>query len=388
MTAPADDPSPVALSDRPGRRRAPASPIDPGSVLAAIPHPVVVVDPSLVIWYVNLAAQQFFDAGEGGLIGQPLAQIIPSDSPLTAMVTQCLSGNRSLSDYSVALETPKIAGRVVTATVAPMGDPPTHGAMTLQPISIARRIDNQLSHRNAARSVTAMAAVMAHEVKNPLSGIRGAAQLLEQSVGQPDRELTRLICDEADRIVALVDRMDAFSTDRSPRREGVNIHAVLEHVRRLAQSGFASGIRFTERYDPSLPPAHAHRDQLIQVFLNLVKNAAEAVPPSGGDIVLSTAYQRGVSIAVSGTNRRLQLPLLVSIQDNGPGIPDDLHDHLFDPFVGTKPSGSGLGLALVAKIIGDHGGIIGFETRPGRTVMKVSLPIHHAAPTADEEVPA
>ena len=372
----------MTTSEKSRRRTVPASPIDPGGVLAAIPHPVLVVDPALVIWYVNLAAQQFFDAGEGGLIGQPLGHIIPSDSPLTALVVQCLAGNRSLSDYGVALETPKIGGRVVTATVAPMGDPPAHAAMTLQPISIARRIDNQLSHRNAARSLTGMAAVMAHEVKNPLSGIRGAAQLLEQSVGEADRLLTRLICDEADRIVALVDRMDAFSTDRAPRREAVNIHAVLEHVRRLAQSGFASDIRFTERYDPSLPPARANRDQLIQVFLNLVKNAAEAAPDSGGDIVLTTAYQRGVSIAVAGTQHRLQLPLLVSVQDNGHGIPDDLHDHLFDPFVGTKQTGSGLGLALVAKIIGDHGGIIGFETRPGRTVMKVSLPIDHGADAA------
>ena len=161
----------------------------------------------------------------------------------------------------------------------------------LQERTIADKMDQQLTHRSAARSVIALAAMLAHEIKNPLSGIRGAAQLLEQAASSEDRMLTRLICDEADRIVTLVDRMEVFGDDRPVARGPVNIHSVLDHVKRLAQSGFARNVRFVEEYDPSLPPVLANQDQLIQVFLNLVKNAAEAVSDLGSDaeIQLTTA---------------------------------------------------------------------------------------------------
>jgi len=240
---------------------------------------------------------------------------------------------------------------------------------------MAEKIDRQLTHRNAARSVTAMAAMLAHEVKNPLSGIRGAAQLLEPGVAPADRELTKLICDEADRIVALVDRMEMFADGRPLQRQPVNIHEVLEHVRRLALAGFAKKIRIVERYDPSLPPVLGNRNLLVQALLNLLKNAAEAVPSVGGEIVLTTRYQQGVRLAVKGSGARVDLPLMIVIQDNGPGIPEDLRSHLFDPFVTTKPNGKGLGLALVAKTIGDHGGVIEFDSEPGRTLFRLLLPM-------------
>jgi two-component system nitrogen regulation sensor histidine kinase GlnL len=221
-----------------------------------------------------------------------------------------------------------------------------------------------------------MAALLAHEVKNPLSGIRGAAQLLEHNADPRDRKLTGLICDETDRICALVDRMEAFSDTRPIEREAVNIHRVLEHVRGVAENGFARGVRFAETYDPSLPPVFGDRDQLTQVFLNLVKNAAEAAPRSGGEITLSTAYQHSVRLAVPGSASRMDLPLVVSVQDNGEGISEDLRPCLFDPFVTTKAGGTGLGLALVAKIINDHGGTIEFDSQPRRTVFRVRLPLY------------
>lgn len=356
--------------------------IDPRQVLNALPEAVLVLDSDCVIRFVNPDAQRFLAAGESMLLGHPLTDWLPSDSPIFSLIRQALAEGSSMSEYGLTLETPRIGAHLVMASVAPMGDPPHQLALSIREISIARRFDTQFSRRNAARSVTAMSAMLAHEVKNPLSGIRGAAQLLEQAAGERDRELTRLICDEADRIVALVNRMEAFADSGPIDREAINIHQVLERVRRLAENGFAGHVRFIERYDPSLPPVFGNRDQLVQVYLNLVKNAAEAVPATGGEIIIETGYQRGVSIAVPGTNRRTNLPLAITIRDNGPGIPEDIQEHLFDPFVTTKKNGTGLGLALVAKVIGDHGGVIECQSRPRRTIFKTWLPMHPDLRTA------
>ncbi|MCA8908033.1 MAG: PAS domain-containing protein [Rhodospirillaceae bacterium] len=363
------------------------TPIAAAEVLNALPEPVLAVDAVGTIIYVNFEAQQFFEASESLLIGRRLDEFLPADSPIHALATGAVADNSSRSEYGVLLETPRIGRHTVTITAAPLTGADGCAVLTLWTASLARKIDNQLTHRGAARSMTAMAAMLAHEVKNPLSGIRGAAQLLEETAQDDDKQLTQLIRDETDRIVALVDRMGSFT--ETPAEHGpVNIHSVLERVRRLMETGYGKYLKIRESYDPSLPPTHGNYDQLVQVFLNLVKNAAEACVPPTGDILITTRYQRGVSVAVPFSNRRINLPLSVTIQDNGAGIPDDIREHLFDPFVTTKTNGSGLGLALVAKIVDDHGGIIGFESQPRRTVFTVSLPIHVDGPAvghADHE---
>ena len=357
-------------------------PIPSGSadaVLDALPHPVIMVAADGRIANANAAAESFFEASLPLLRRHRLRDLVPFGSPLLALIEQVRTRGAAVNEYKVDLGTPRNPGeRLVDLHVAPLPERADHVVVMLQERTIADKMDRQLTHRGAARSVIALAAMLAHEIKNPLSGIRGAAQLLEQSVGDDDRSLTRLICEEADRIVKLVDRMEVFTDERPVEREPVNIHVVLEHVKRLTHSGFARHIKFVEDYDPSLPPVLGNRDQLIQVFLNLIKNAAEAIGEnaSDGEIQLSTAFRPGVRLSLAGSKTRVSLPLEFCVRDNGPGVPEDLLPHLFDPFVTTKPSGSGLGLALAAKIIGDHGGIIECESQSRRTVFRVLMPMY------------
>ena len=347
-------------------------------LLNALSQPILELDASGCIRDVNNAAEHFFDMGRAMLQRSRLADIMPFGSPVLDLVEEAIASQAPISGYKLDVSTPRTGlGRLVDAFVSPLPESAGGVVVMLQERSIAEKMDRQLTHRSAARSVTALGSMLAHEIKNPLSGIRGAAQLLESSVGDEDRALTRLICEETDRIVKLVDRMESFSDPQPIARESLNIHAVLDHVKRLAQAGFARHIRISETYDPSLPHVIGNRDQLIQVFLNLMKNAAEAVGTDSidGEIALSTAYRPGMRLKSRASAEPVSLPLEICVRDNGGGIAPEIAANLFDPFVTTKAQGTGLGLALVAKVIGDLGGIVECESLPRKTTFRVLMPV-------------
>lgn len=348
------------------------------SIMDSLPEPVIVVDATGNVSYLNAAGQSFLQGSEAVLSGVNLQDLIPHDSPILAAVDRARRVGSSMTVHGVRLSTPRIGNHTVTVDAAPLTDRQDSVVITIKEHSIAGKIDHALTQRGAVRSVTALAAMLAHEVKNPLSGIRGAAQLLETMVPAEDRQLTKLITEETDRIVKLLDRMEIFSDRPNLERAPVNIHEVLDRVLDIARNGFARGMRLVASYDPSLPPVLGDRDQLVQIFLNLVKNAAEAASEGEGlegEITVTTAYRHGIRLAVPGIEARMHLPLVISIRDNGPGIPDDLRPHLFEPFITTKSGGSGLGLALVAKLVSEHGGVIDFESRPRRTQFNVMMPV-------------
>ncbi|HTJ59262.1 MAG TPA: ATP-binding protein [Devosiaceae bacterium] len=346
-------------------------------VLQALPQPVIVCDPENKIVFVNYAAEAFFGASLSVLSRQKLDDLIAFGSPIVTLAQQVSARRAPMTEYRLHAGSSRFGDdRVVDVFATPLSDTDGRVALLFQERTMADKIDRQLVSRGAARSVTGLASMLAHEIKNPLSGIRGAAQLLEQTVTADEAPLARLIREETDRIVTLIDRVEVFGDDRPMEREPINIHVVLDRVKLLVKSGIARNIAFAEEYDPSLPPVWGNRDQLVQVFLNLVKNAAEALERTQSpEIRLSTAFRPGIKIAVPGILDRISLPLEITIEDNGPGVPPELIPILFDPFVTTKPNGSGLGLALVAKIIGDHGGVIDCESRPGRTRFRILLPV-------------
>jgi two-component system, NtrC family, nitrogen regulation sensor histidine kinase GlnL len=356
-------------------------------VSQALPQPILLIANDLSIADANPAAEEFFAMGLSLLRRSNLERLCGPNSALVSMLLTAQNDGTSFMMYRVDLGSPRNASerrsgeRFVDIHATAL--PESSGMMILmiQERSIADKFNRQLDQRGAVRTVSGLSAMLAHEIKNPLSGIRGAAQLLDSSASDEDRILTQLIRDETDRIVKLVDRFEMFTDGHTPQMEEVNIHSVLDHVRNLALSGFARHIRMPVEYDPSLPAFLCNRDQMIQVLLNLVKNAAESIGVNArdGEIALTTAYRPGMRIAVQGSSDRIRLPLEVCVRDNGPGVSDDIRPHLFDPFISTKSSGNGLGLALVAKVVGDHGGIIECESVPQRTVFRLLLPLQTTA---------
>jgi two-component system nitrogen regulation sensor histidine kinase GlnL len=346
----------------------------PGVIWASLPLPTLLIDLQGLIREVNPAAETFFNASTKALTGQPAFDRLSIDAPMDEALARARANQSPLNINDVDVTTGDRPPVQCNIHVAPMHDNPDMVLLILSPREIADRLGRSLGVKSAARSAIGMAEMLAHEIKNPLAGISGAAQLLSMSLTPEDQELTDLIVEETRRIVKLLEQVEQFGNLRPPDRRAVNIHDALDRARKSAMVGFAAHMVILEDYDPSLPPTWADPDQLMQVFLNLIKNAAEAAGARRGTIRLRTFYDLSLRVRRKD-GPPAALPLNVEIIDDGPGLPPDIAAEIFEPFVSGRENGTGLGLALVSKIISDHDGWISVESVPGRTVFRLSLPM-------------
>jgi two-component system, NtrC family, nitrogen regulation sensor histidine kinase GlnL len=346
----------------------------PGVIWASLPLPSLLVDEAGLIREANPAAETFLNASSRTLAGQPVFDRLSIDAPMENALARARANQSPMNINDVDVTTGDRPPIQCTIHVAPMHDNPGVILLILSPREIADRLGRSMGAKSAAKSAIGMAEMLAHEIKNPLAGISGAAQLLSMSLSPEDQEMTDLIVEETRRIVKLLEQVEQFGNIRPPDRRAVNIHDALDRARKSALVGFAAHMTVVEDYDPSLPPTWADSDQLMQVFLNLIKNAAEAAGRNSGTIRLRTFYDLSLRLRRKDGGAGA-LPLNVEIIDNGPGIPPDIAAEIFEPFVSGRENGTGLGLALVSKIISDHDGWISVDSVPGRTTFRISLPM-------------
>jgi two-component system nitrogen regulation sensor histidine kinase GlnL len=346
----------------------------PGVIWASLPIPALLIGPDLRITEVNPAAEQFLNFSSRSLMGQPVLDRLAIDAPMEEAIARGRANQSPIFINDVDVTTGERAPVQCNLQIAPMHDNPDYIMLLISPRDIADRLGRSMHVKSAAKSAIGMAEMLAHEIKNPLAGISGAAQLLSMNLSAEDRELTDLIVEETRRVVKLLEQVEQFGNLRPPERRAVNIHDALDRARKSALVGFAAHVQIVEEYDPSLPATYADPDQLMQVFLNLIKNAAEACKGEGHVIRLRSFYDLSLRLRRK-TGGPAVLPLTVEIVDDGPGISPDIAADIFEPFVSGRENGTGLGLALVSKIISDHEGWISVDSVPGRTVFRVSLPV-------------
>ena len=342
------------------------------TIWASLPVPAILIGEDDRILDVNAAAEGFFNASSKSVVGTPVWDQVAIDAPIEDAFARARDKGTPLFVNDIDVGTGSRAPLQCGIQIAPLSGHPGQMIMMISPRELAARMTRNHSVHSAAQSAIGMAEMLAHEIKNPLAGITGAAQLLSMNLRQEDLELTDLIVEESRRIVKLLEQVEQFGNLSPPDMKPVNIHDVLDRARRSALLGFGAHMKIIEDYDPSLPLAWGDPDQLLQVVLNLVKNASEAAGTRGGTIRLHTYFEHSFRLRRADGSGR-SLPLQVEIIDDGPGLPEDIRGDIFDPFVSGRENGTGLGLALVSKIVSDHGGWISVTSVPGRTVFRLSL---------------
>lgn len=344
----------------------------PFSGLELLPTAVVVLDSDLVVHYANPAAEILFDTGVKSLLGQPFIPLFGEQAELSKTLSDALANHWDYSARNLSYLRPGHEPVALVAMVAHIVLPDTPLLVELRPIEQQLRIareermfDQQAANRELIRN-------LAHEIKNPLGGLRGSAQLLERELDKAElKEYTQVIIKEADRLQALMDRL--LTPHRTPRLAPLNVHEILERVRSLVLAEFSAGVTIRRNYDVSVPDFIGDKEQLIQATLNIARNAAQALSavPGGGTIEFRTRIARQVTIV----RQRHKLALELQVIDDGPGVAEDIRDRIFNPLVSGREGGSGLGLSLAQTFIQYHHGMIECESRPGRTVFTILLPL-------------
>ena len=344
-------------------------------IWASLPVPAILLDAQDRIADITPAGEVFLNLSAKALRGAPVWDKLMVDAPLEDSFARVRSARAGLFINDVDVGSGNRPPVQCNIQIGPVAGDEGMVLLLLEPRQIADRMDRANAVKSAAKSAIGMAEMLAHEIKNPLAGITGAAQLLAMNLSVEDRELTDLIVSETRRVSKLLEQVEQFGNLRPPDRRAVNVHDLLDRARKSASLGFAANMRIVEDYDPSLPATFVDGDQMLQVFQNLMKNASEAADPAtGGTIRLRTFYDMALRLRrKDGSAARL--PLQVEIIDDGPGLPPEIAEDVFDPFVSGRENGTGLGLALVSKIISEHDGWVGVESVPGRTVFRISLPV-------------
>ncbi|SHG24771.1 two-component system sensor histidine kinase NtrB [Cognatishimia maritima] len=346
--------------------------IENAALWSSLPVPAIQVDANDAIVDINGVAEVFLNASAKSLRGVPVWDKIAVDAPLEEAFDRARRTGTPLFVNDVDVGTGNAPPMQCNVQIAEIVDSEGEMIILISPRELASRVSNSVTVKSAAKSAIGMAEMLAHEIKNPLAGITGAAQLLSMNLPTEELELTDLIVEESRRIVKLLEQVEQFGNLQPPAKQAVNIHDILDRARRSALLGFGAHMEIIENYDPSLPYACGDSDQLLQVILNLLKNASEAAGKTG-TIRIRSYFEHSFKLRRSdGTGH--SLPLQIEITDDGPGLPQDIKGDIFDPFVSGKENGTGLGLALVSKIISDHGGWISVDSVPGRTVFRISLP--------------
>jgi len=341
---------------------------------------VVLVDAELNVRYMNPAAENLFETSSRNAAGQSLQALFADTALLMTAIGQARATTASYTEHDVELEVNEGLRLHLSCTVTPI-ELNASNAGAGEILLEFRHIDKQLKIAREERLLDESQATrelirnLAHEIKNPLGGIRGAAQLLDRELERPGlHEYTQVIMNEADRLQSLMDRL--LTPHRLPQPAPLSPHEVLERVRSLIQAEFPQGIAIRRDYDVSVPRIRGDKEQLIQAVLNIARNAAQAVAGSGrdGEILLRTRVLRQVTLA----RRRYRHAVQLQITDNGPGIPVDLQERVFHPLVSGRVGGSGLGLTLAQAFINQHQGIVWFESVPGSTTFTILLPVEEA----------
>jgi two-component system nitrogen regulation sensor histidine kinase GlnL len=332
---------------------------------------VLTLDADLNVTSINPAGEMLFDLSAKKLVGNRLDSLLPGDHDLLQQLQSTLKEEHPITIHGLPLDLPKRKSMIVDCTVTPVTDRGGTTELLLELVQVDRllRLAREESILDQHAANKAVLKGLAHEIKNPLGGLRGAAQLLEREL--PKRELkeyTRIIIHEADRLRNLVDRM--MGSHKPLKQESANIHKTLDHVRRLITVEFPASLDVLTHYDPSVPNYRGDPEQITQAILNIVRNSAQALQGKGV-IQFRTRVERQFTIG----HVRHRLVLRVDIEDDGPGIPEDMLEHIFYPMVTDKPEGTGLGLSIAQDIINKHNGVINCSSRPGKTVFSIYLPL-------------